>query len=119
MKETGPHCFPGSKRLKTGKEFEVLRKKGRLYKTPHFLVYVLKNTAGVCRLGLTVSRKVGNSPERNRVKRLLREFFRRQLQVACRDRDFSIVARPGASLLSFDQVVEELGGLKRFGNSRG
>lgn len=90
-----------------------------MYKTPHFLVYVLRNSVSWCRLGLTVSRKVGNSPQRNRVKRLLREFFRRELQHLHQGRDFSIIARPGASLLTFDQVVEELSVLKRPGKTRG
>ena len=61
-----------------------------------------------CRLGVTVTRKVGNAVERNRVKRRVREFFRlhrNELQPA---HDLLIIARAGADKLSFGDVESEL-----------
>ncbi|MDO3378215.1 ribonuclease P protein component [Geoalkalibacter halelectricus] len=106
-------ALPDAARIKTGKEFSLIRKRGRLYRTPHFLVYTLKNPSGQGRLGLTVSRKVGNAIRRNRVKRVLRECFRLYLRHQVGGYDVSIIARPGAHLLSLAQVLEEMQG--RFG----
>ncbi|KIH78216.1 hypothetical protein GFER_03055 [Geoalkalibacter ferrihydriticus DSM 17813] len=100
--------MPGAARVKTGKEFAEIRRRGRLFRTPHFLVYVHKNGTSQSRLGLTVSRKVGNAVKRNRVKRLLRECYRIHLQKQMVGYDLSIIARSGAHLLSFAQVVPEL-----------
>lgn len=71
-----PHPFPKSHRLLTKPEFDQVfgarcsRADGRL------VVYSCPNNLGHPRLGLVVSRKVGNAVVRNRWKRLLREAFR-------------------------------------------
>jgi ribonuclease P protein component len=45
--------------------------------TDHFRVFVLhRGDGGAARLGITVTRKVGNAVRRNRIKRLVREWFR-------------------------------------------
>ena len=62
------------------------------------------------RLGLAVTRRLGKAVKRNRVKRLLREFFRRH-KSELSPRDLVIMARPGANALSYHQVQEELGQL--------
>jgi len=60
------------------------------------------------RLGLSVSRKYGNSPERNRVKRLLREAFRRARNTMPRPLDVIMVPRRAAKGLSLEAVEREL-----------
>ena len=62
------------------------------------------------RLGVTASRKTGNSPARNRIRRLVREFFRRHRAELEPPRDIVVIARPGAHLLPYAQVERELGG---------
>jgi ribonuclease P protein component len=62
------------------------------------------------RLGLVVTRRFGKAARRNRMKRLLREFFRRH-QDQLPYRDLVIMAKKGAEFLSYDQVAEELGRL--------
>lgn len=59
------------------------------------------------RLGLVVGRKVGPAVRRNRVKRLLREFFRRH-QERLPSADIIILAKKGAARLTYAQVEEEL-----------
>ena len=62
------------------------------------------------RLGLVVTRRLGKAVQRNRVKRLLREFFRRH-QTGLPAFDLVIMAKKGAQALSYHQVEEELGRL--------
>ena len=57
-----------------------------------------------------VTRRFGKAVRRNRMKRLLREFFRRH-KGRLPSRDLVIMAKKGAEALNYDQVVEELGRL--------
>ncbi len=60
------------------------------------------------RLGLVVSRKVGKAHDRNRVKRLLREYFRMRRQELLTPLDLVMVAKPGAAGLGLGEVSAEL-----------
>lgn len=58
-------------------DFERLRRRGRRIETRHFILLILDREDGAStRLGITVTRRVGNSVRRNRIKRLVREWFR-------------------------------------------
>jgi len=100
--------FPCSRRLRARREFLLAREYGKKIHTRHFLIFVLKKAEGPTRLGITASRKVGGAVQRNRVKRLVRETFRFNSRFWPGDCDLSIIAKKGAPLLSFSQVVEEL-----------
>ena len=63
----------------------------------------------VSRLGMAVSKKVGNSPQRGRVKRVLREWFRHHRHDLVAPLDLVLIARPGAPDLGLADVKEELG----------
>ena len=60
------------------------------------------------RLGITVTRKVGNAVERNRVKRLVREVFRRHKDAFPAHGEIVVVARTGAPGLAYDVVEREV-----------
>jgi ribonuclease P protein component len=68
-------------RLKRRTEFTACYERGKKYFTRSFVIFALRRhstlhaSAGL-RVGLTVSRKTGSAVRRNRVKRVLREFFR-------------------------------------------
>ena len=63
-------------RLLSANDFEELKVGSRSYKKPSLIVYFKKNSLGKSRIGLSVPKKIGKSHDRNRLKRLMREFFR-------------------------------------------
>ena len=60
------------------------------------------------RLGVTVSRKVGNAVVRNRVKRRIREWFRRDRSAIGPGLDLVVIARPSAARMSGAQAFASL-----------
>ena len=58
-----------------------------------FVLFGLENDCGVCRLGITVTRKIGNAVRRNRIKRVLREVFRKNRDRLCSPIDVVVNAR--------------------------
>jgi ribonuclease P protein component len=70
--------FPRARRLLRRSDFLNCYDAGRRYFSRHFVVFVAYDRArsGQWRLGLAVTRKSGNAVWRNRIKRVVREFFR-------------------------------------------
>lgn len=100
--------FPKLNRLRKSWEYQQIWKVGCKLHTPHFILLLAENSIDGSRLGLTVSRKVGNAVERNRVKRQLREFFRHRKDSFSVAVDFSVVAKRGAATLSISETHAEI-----------
>jgi ribonuclease P protein component len=69
--------FPRTSRLTARREFAAVYEKGRRTGSASLILFGLPNSVGHCRLGITVTRKVGGAVERNRIKRVFRDIFRR------------------------------------------
>jgi ribonuclease P protein component len=80
-------------RLRTRAEFDRAFRRGVRLGGPLFVLIAVPNGAGEDRLGLAVNRRVGGSVVRNRVRRMLRESFRRKQDVVSGGHDLVIVAR--------------------------
>ncbi len=68
--------FTKSEHLTKKKEFERVFNEGKVIKNEFVVLYVIRNDFSHSRIGLVVSKKVGNAVRRNRAKRLLREVYR-------------------------------------------
>lgn len=104
--------FPRSARLTRGSQFRAVLTKGRRVHGTHLVVHLLLHDGPTSRLGLTVSRKVGGAVVRNRLKRRLREIFRRDLRPALDEggatADVVIRARPEAAGADFTTLRREV-----------
>ena len=74
-------------------DFQRLYHRGKSYANPALVVYVQKNRVGICRAGITVSKKIGNAVTRNRCKRIIRAAYRAVLPRIEGNYDFVFVAR--------------------------
>ena len=100
--------FPKAQRMRKTWEFNVAFKMGCKFHTPHFILLRKLNKNTCSRIGLTVSRKVGKAVQRNRVKRLVREFYRNNKHLFIVSMDYSIVAKKGAADLESHLIFAEL-----------
>ncbi len=94
-------------RLTDSSEFERVYKQGTAYRGKLFSVHAFPNELGTLRLGLSVSKKVGNAVVRNTLRRRLREIFGSVAPGSGSELDLVVSARPPARDASFVDLREE------------
>jgi len=100
--------FRRGDRLKKRFEFRQAQLSGRRIHTPHFLIVVQPNALQNTRLGITVTKKVGSAVERNRIKRVVREVFRRNRRLFPLAHDLVFIAKRGATNIDYGSLLGEL-----------
>ena len=97
-----------SESLKKNHQFQFVYKYGRSYANKLFVMYVKENGLDRNRIGISVSKKVGNSVVRHRVTRLIRESYRLHESIFNSGLDIVIVARPSAAAAGYEKVESAL-----------
>ena len=102
--------FPRSCRLTARRQFVEVYGRGRKARRSAFTIFGLPNTVGHSRVGLTVTRRTGGAVVRNRVKRLLRDLFRRNRHGLEGSMDLVINVQPAILTMRRAQIERELFG---------
>ena len=100
--------FSRHERLLKRAEFLQFSVQGNKYHSKSFIILWKRTPDSGPRIGITVSRKVGNAVLRNYIKRLIREFFRNNKGLFV-PADYNIIAKQSAAKLDFNALCLELG----------
>jgi ribonuclease P protein component len=109
--------FPKADRILKRELFRRVYDGGRKFHATYFIAFVLPSGEGRTRLGITATRKIGNSVERNRARRLLREVFRKNRWLVPQGVDIVInVKRPLVEAGLGDLETDFIAFLEKVGN---
>ncbi|MEC1374511.1 ribonuclease P protein component [Heyndrickxia oleronia] len=96
-------------RIKKNDEFQKVFKKGKSFANRQFVVYVLKKgDQDHFRIGLSVSKKIGNAVKRNEIKRYLRQSIHELHEWIEQGNDYVIIARKPAADMNFHEVKKSI-----------
>ena len=94
-----------SESLKKNREFQKVYSQGKSYANRYLVMYVLKNNLNEKnRVGISVSKKVGNSVIRHHLTRLIRESYRLHEEMFNSGLDIVVIARIGAKGKDFKEI---------------
>ncbi|MCP3739953.1 ribonuclease P protein component [Rossellomorea sp. BNER] len=96
-------------RVKKNSEFQDIFQKGTSFANRQFVVYKLKKPKqSEFRIGLSVSKKIGNAVKRNQIKRYVRQVFLELKAEVKKEYDYVIIARKPAAEMNFHEVKKSL-----------
>ena len=114
--KSGEKVMKFSESLKKNIDFQTVYRIGNSNANKYLVMYVMKNNLGKNRLGISVSKKVGNSIVRHRWTRLIRESYRLQEEKFPCGLDIVIIARASAKGKSYKEIESALLHLGRLHN---
>jgi ribonuclease P protein component len=94
--------------LKKNKDFQIIYKRGTSFANRFLVMYVLENHTEKNRLGISVSKKVGNSIVRHRVKRLIKESYRLHEDIFNSGLDIVVIARVSTKDCSYSEIEKAM-----------
>lgn len=97
-----------SESLKKNKEFQAVYRSGKSLANKCLVMYIIPNELNKNRIGISVSKKVGNSVVRHHLARLIRESYRLSEEHFQCGYDIVIIARTGAKEKSYHEVESAL-----------
>ena len=103
--------------LKKNDDFRNVYRRGKSVADKYFVMYVSENHMDINRLGISVSKKVGNSVVRHRLKRLIKESYRLHENMFNSGLNIVAIARVGAGKADYHQIESALLHLMRLHNA--
>ena len=97
-----------SESLKKNKDFQTVYRQGKSYANKYLVLYIMENQTEKNRIGISVSKKVGNSVVRHHLTRLIRESYRLQEECFQRGYDLVVIARQSAKDVTFKEMESAL-----------
>jgi ribonuclease P protein component len=104
----GDQAFPKKNRLTKRPQYLQMGRDARRLHTRHFVILWQPNQLPHNRLGITVTKKVAGAVGRNRLKRLIRETFRRTGDMGPRGLDLVVIAKKGSAQMEGAGLHQEL-----------
>lgn len=102
-----------SESLKKNHQFRSVYRLGKSYANKYLVMYIKENGTERNRIGISVSKKVGNSVVRHHITRLVRESYRLQEDIFNSGLDIVIVARKSAAFAGYREIESSLLHLSR------
>lgn len=97
-----------SESLKKNEDFKYVYKNGKSYANKYLIMYIVENNLTMNRLGISVSKKVGNSVVRHRITRLIRESYRLHENIFNSGLDIVVIARKDAASVHYAEIESAL-----------
>ena len=94
--------------LNRQKDFDAVYKKGKSQASKHVVLFYRKNSRDYSRISFLASKKVGNSVQRNRARRLMKEALRLSDEVISPGYDLIVIARKPITEAKLDDVMRSL-----------
>jgi ribonuclease P protein component len=104
----GQQQFPRNERLTRKLDFVYAYEHGAKWVGGSFILFVVRRAGQGRKLGFAVSRKVGGSVVRNRVKRYIREVYRKHRSLLIDDIGLVVVAQAASGQSSYDECAAAL-----------
>jgi len=95
-------------RVKREKDFKAIFKEGTSFANRKFVIYRLENKQKHFRVGLSVSKRLGNAVTRNQIKRRIRHILQNAKGEISEDVDFVVIARNGVEALGYAEMEKNL-----------
>lgn len=99
--------FRSQERIRKRKDFLLIYKKGRRYRGKYFNLIYLSNNLNFSRVAIVASRKIGNAVTRNKIKRWMRDLFRRNKDLLKSSVDIVIISKKEILELSWASLQQE------------
>ena len=93
-----------SESLKKNRDFQYVYRNGKSYANKFFIMYVLENNQDRNYIGISVSKKVGNSVVRHHLCRIVREIYRLHEHIFNSGLNIVVIARPNAKDVSYKEA---------------
>ena len=97
-----------SQSLKKNRDFQNVYKKGTSFANSYLVMYILENGLQENRIGISVSKKVGNSVVRHHLTRLIREIYRLNEHYFKKGLDIILIVRVNAKKIDYHTLEKAL-----------